>query len=85
MAPAVASGMSVDGYRLVKPPIIVREDADGVASVVSVYFRVNRRLPNGSYATVDGESPESRILTMFVPKNDRCYRLDAGGTKKSRG
>jgi hypothetical protein len=84
--PAVAattSAASVDGYRLVKPPVIVREDSAGEASSVSVYFRVNRRLPRGSYATVDGQQPESRVLTRFVPKNDRCYRLDAGGTKKS--
>jgi hypothetical protein len=84
--PAVAvtaSGASVDGYRLVKPPIIVREDSAGEASTVSVYFRLNRRLPRGSYGTVDGQQPESRVLTRFVPKNDRCYRLDAGGTKNS--
>jgi hypothetical protein len=67
----------------VKAPMIVREDFEGQASDVTVYFRVNRRLPEGSYATVDGQQPASRVLTRFVPRNERCYRLDAGGTKKS--
>lgn len=80
---AATGGPSVDGYRLVKPPIIVREDTPGEASGVSVYFRMNRRLPQGSYGTVDSQPPESRVLTRFVPKNDRCYRLDEGGTKSS--
>jgi hypothetical protein len=92
-APPTAGGAStpdtevrvaaVGGFRLVKAPMIVRDDVAGQASDVTVYFRVNRRLPEGSYATVDGQRPASRVLTRFVPRNERCYRLDAGGTKKS--
>ena len=71
------------GYRFVKSPIIVRMDVSGQASDVSVYFRMNGRLPKGSYATVDSQPPARRALTPFVPKNDRCYRQDAGGTMRS--
>ena len=80
---AIARTESVGGYRFVKSPIIVRLDVSGRASDVSVYFRMNRRLPKGSYATVDGQPPARRALTPFVPKNDRCYRQDAGGTMRS--
>jgi hypothetical protein len=79
----VARAESVGGYRFVKSPIIVRMDVSGQASDVSVYFRMNRRLPKGSYATVDSQPPARRALTPFVPKNDRCYRQDAGGTMRS--
>jgi hypothetical protein len=80
-APALAKTAS--GYRFTKPPVIVRADVSGQASDLSVYFRMNRRLPKGSYATVDGQPPAKRDLTPFVPKNDRCYRQDAGATKRS--
>jgi hypothetical protein len=74
---------SVSGYRFVRRPLIVREDVSDDVSDVTVYFRLNRRLPKGSYGEVDGEPPASRTATSFVPKNERCYLQYAGGTKDS--
>src|SRR6201991_4967749 len=68
-----------DGYRFVEPPIVVRQDIAGQASGVTVYFRTNRPLPEGSYATVDGGPPASRFLRRFVPRDNRCYRRDEAG------
>jgi hypothetical protein len=62
----------VSGYRFVRPPLIVRDDVSHDVSDVTVYFRLNRRLPNGAYGEVDGEPPASRAVTSFVPDNERC-------------
>jgi hypothetical protein len=82
-SPSSAPTHSGGDYRFVKPPLIVREDFVSGASDVTVYFRMNRRLPQGSYGTVDGQRPADRIAKWFVLRNDRCYRQYAGGTKRS--
>lgn len=73
----------MSGYRFVRPPLIVRDDVSHDVSDVTVYFRLNRRLPNGAYGEVDGEPPASRVATSFVPDNERCSMQYAGGTKAS--
>ncbi|WP_324341993.1 hypothetical protein [Baekduia sp.] len=82
-APHKSIAKGVSGYRFVKPPLIVRQDLSDQASDVTVYFRMNRRLPKGSYGEVVSQPPATRKAVWFLPKSERCYMQYAGGTKHS--